>query len=84
MKVLATVVDEGGFSAASRKLGIPLATVSRRVSRLERYLNARLLERSTRSLRLTEVGAAYYVQGNPFGNCQGRDTGRGGARRSAR
>ncbi|MGY2491822.1 LysR family transcriptional regulator [Cupriavidus sp. CP313] len=61
MRVLTAVVDEGGFSAASRRLGIPLTTVSRRVSQLEGYLNARLLSRSTRALRLTDVGAAYYA-----------------------
>ncbi|WP_459571467.1 LysR family transcriptional regulator [Cupriavidus sp. 8B] len=61
MKVLTSVVDEGSFSEASRRLGIPLTTISRRVSELERYLNAQLLSRSTRTLRLTDVGAVYYA-----------------------
>ena len=55
MTVLA-VVDAGSLSAASRKLGTPLATVSRRVSELEAHLNTRLLNRSSRSLTLTDSG----------------------------
>ena len=53
------VVDAGSLSAASRKLGTPLATVSRRVSELEAYLNTRLLNRSSRRLTLTVSGEAY-------------------------
>ena len=49
-----------GFSAAGRSLGLPKSNVSRRVSRLEGELGARLLERTTRRLRLTEVGTIYY------------------------
>lgn len=55
--VFAKVVEAGSFSAASRRIGIPLSTVSRRVADLEDRLGVRLLERSTRRLRLTEVGA---------------------------
>ena len=58
MTVLA-VVDAGSLSAASRKLGTPLATVSRRVSELEAHLKTRLLNRSSRRLTLTNSGEAY-------------------------
>jgi len=54
------VVDAGGFSAAARALGARKAHVSRRVQALEHSLGSRLLERTTRAVRLTEVGAAVY------------------------
>ena len=56
----ARVVEHRGFSAAGRSLGLPKSNVSRRVSRLEDALGTRLLERTTRRLRLTEVGTIYY------------------------
>jgi DNA-binding transcriptional LysR family regulator len=59
MAVLAAVVETGSFSAASRKLGAPLPTVSRKVAELEAHLKTRLLIRSTRKLTLAEAGAAY-------------------------
>jgi DNA-binding transcriptional LysR family regulator len=59
MSVLLAVVDAGSLSAAGRKLGMPLATVSRKVSDLEAALNSRLLIRSTRQLTLTEAGRGY-------------------------
>jgi len=59
MSVLLTVVEAGSLSAAGRKLGMPLATVSRKVSDLETHLKARLLTRSTRQLSLTDAGRAY-------------------------
>ena len=59
MSLLVSVVECGSFSAAGRKLGVPLPTVSRKISELEQRLNARLLTRSTRALALTEAGAAY-------------------------
>ena len=59
MGVLLAVVDAGSLSAAGRKLGMPLATVSRRVSDLEAELRTRLLIRSTRQLTLTEAGRGY-------------------------
>src|SRR5438309_3988004 len=55
--IFAKVVEAKGFSEAARRLKIPLSTVSRRVAELEDQLKVRLLERSTRSLRLTDVGA---------------------------
>jgi DNA-binding transcriptional LysR family regulator len=59
MSLLVSVAESGSLSAAGRKLGIPLPTVSRKISELEAHLKARLLTRSTRSLVLTDAGAAY-------------------------
>ena len=59
MKVFLAVVDAGSLSAAGRRLGVPLATVSRRLAELEDHLGARLLNRSTRRLELTEPGRGY-------------------------
>jgi DNA-binding transcriptional LysR family regulator len=53
---LHAVLTYGGFSAASRELGVPKGTLSKRVVRLEEALGVRLLERSTRHVRATEVG----------------------------
>lgn len=58
--VLVRVVETGSFSAAARKLGAPKSTVSRRIARLERALGARLLQRTTRKLGLTDAGEIYY------------------------
>ena len=59
MSILLAVVDAGSLSAAARRLGMPLPTVSRKVADLEAHLRARLLHRTTRQLSLTEAGAAY-------------------------
>ena len=55
--IFAKVVDATSFSEAARRLGMPISTVSRKVAELEDQLGVRLLERSTRQLRLTDVGA---------------------------
>jgi len=55
--VFAKVVEAGSFSEAARRLKMPISTVSRRIAELEDQLGVRLLERSTRNLRLTELGA---------------------------
>jgi DNA-binding transcriptional LysR family regulator len=59
MAILLSVVEKGSFSAASRALRMPLATVSRKVSELESHLGTTLLVRTTRRVALTEAGAAY-------------------------
>jgi len=59
MHVFVAVVDAGSLSGAGRRLGMPLATVSRKLAELEAHLGARLLNRSTRRLDLTEPGRAY-------------------------
>jgi DNA-binding transcriptional LysR family regulator len=60
MAIYATVVREGSFTAAARALGAPKSTVSKRVAELEQRLGVRLLHRSTRRMRMTEEGTAYY------------------------
>jgi DNA-binding transcriptional LysR family regulator len=55
--MFARVVEASSFSEAARRLKIPVSTVSRRIAELEDELGVRLLERSTRSLRLTEIGS---------------------------
>lgn len=59
-KIYVSVVDQGSFSAAAKVLDTPVSTVSRKVSELEEKLELRLLERSTRQLRLTEAGEVFY------------------------
>ena len=59
-RIFVNVVAKGSFTSAAKLMGIPVATVSRRVAELESSLDARLLERSTRKLRLTEAGATLY------------------------
>jgi DNA-binding transcriptional LysR family regulator len=58
--IFAKVVEANSFSEAARRLGLPVSTVSRRVAELEDELGVRLLERSTRCLRLTELGLEVY------------------------
>lgn len=58
--VFARIVELGSFSAASARLGMPKSTVSRRVAELEERVGARLLQRTTRKLSLTDVGRIYY------------------------
>ena len=59
MATLIAAVDGGSLSAASRTLGMPLATVSRKVSELETHLRTQLVVRTSRRLSLTEAGRAY-------------------------
>src|SRR5579863_1766770 len=60
LQFFAAVVRHRSFSAAARVLGVPKSRVSRRVALLEERLGVRLLERSTRSLHVTEVGQQVY------------------------
>jgi DNA-binding transcriptional LysR family regulator len=60
MSAFVAVTEAGGFSAAARRLRIPLATLSRKVSELEDLLKVRLINRSTRRIALTESGQAFY------------------------
>jgi DNA-binding transcriptional LysR family regulator len=57
LMMFAKVVEAKSFSEAARRLKMPISTVSRRIAEFEDQLGVRLLERSTRSLRLTEVGS---------------------------
>lgn len=60
LAVFARVVQARSFSAAATQLGLSKSAVSKHIARLEEHLNARLLNRTTRRLSLTEVGAAFY------------------------
>jgi DNA-binding transcriptional LysR family regulator len=60
MAVFARVAEAKSFSRAAQRLGISKSAVSKQVAQLERQLKARLLNRTTRRLSLTEVGAAFY------------------------
>lgn len=59
MSVVIAVTETGSFSAASRKLRTPVATISRRVAELEARLKAELFQRSSRRMTLTSAGRSY-------------------------
>lgn len=59
MRTLVAAIDGGSLSAASRALGVPLPTVSRRVSDLEAHLGAQLVVRTSRKLLVTDAGQAF-------------------------
>ncbi|HSC79338.1 MAG TPA: LysR family transcriptional regulator [Chitinolyticbacter sp.] len=63
LATFAAVVDCGSFSAAARQLGMTPSAVSRQIARLERTLSTRLLERTTRRLRMSESGSEVYQYG---------------------
>ncbi|MFP6516367.1 LysR family transcriptional regulator, partial [Pseudomonas aeruginosa] len=58
--IFTRVVEYHSFTQAAQSLGMQKSTVSRRIALLEERLGVRLLNRTTRKLRLTEVGQAYY------------------------
>ena len=58
--VFVCVVEEQGFTAAASRLGMPKQTISRRITELEETLGVRLLERSTRKIRMTRVGELFF------------------------
>jgi DNA-binding transcriptional LysR family regulator len=60
--VFVRVVEAGSFTAAARLLGMPKTTVSRRIASLEREVGVRLVQRTTRSLNMTDAGRLYYEQ----------------------
>lgn len=62
MKTFVRVVDEGGFAAAARVLEVDQALVTRQIADLERHLDVKLLERTTRSMRLTEAGETFVAR----------------------
>ena len=59
LRAFVAVADSAGFAAAARKLGLSAPAVTRAVAAIETRLGAQLLHRSTRSVRLTEVGARF-------------------------
>jgi len=60
MEVFARVVEARSFSGAARRLGMSKSVVSKHITRMERTLGVRLLNRTTRRLSLTEVGSTFY------------------------
>ncbi len=60
MSVFAKVVEFGSFTAAARQLQMSVSSISQTVSKLEDELQVKLLNRSTRSIGLTEAGRIYY------------------------
>jgi DNA-binding transcriptional LysR family regulator len=60
LRFFAEVVEQNGFAAAARKLGMPRSRLSRRIGLLENRLGVRLIHRSTRRFAVTEIGREYY------------------------
>ena len=60
LQLFVRVVELNSFSSAARALALPVSAVSRRIARLEQRLGVQLLHRTTRQLRLTEPGLAYF------------------------
>lgn len=60
LRFFVEVVDENGFAAAARKLGMPRSRLSRRIGLLEERLGVRLIQRSTRRFSVTEIGREYH------------------------
>jgi DNA-binding transcriptional LysR family regulator len=60
LREFVAVVEQGGFTAAGRQLHVSTSFISRQVTRLEDRLDVRLLQRTTRTVRLTEMGKTYY------------------------
>jgi DNA-binding transcriptional LysR family regulator len=60
LQIFVQVVDHGGFTAASRALGLPKQTLSKRIVELERRAGVRLIQRTSRSFAVTELGRELY------------------------
>ena len=60
VQLFARIVETGSFSKASSDLGITQPTATKHVAMLEQRLGARLLNRNTRGISVTEIGALYY------------------------
>ncbi|MGB0893424.1 MAG: LysR family transcriptional regulator [Parashewanella sp.] len=68
MMLFAAVVRAKGFSQAARETGMPKSTISRKVAQLEEQLGVRLLQRNSRNLSLTQIGALFYQHCDTIGN----------------
>ena len=62
LRYFSKVAETGSFTKAANTFGVPPSSLSRRVADLEHSLGATLLKRSTRDVKLTEVGQRYYAQ----------------------
>ncbi|WP_039014762.1 LysR family transcriptional regulator [Cupriavidus sp. IDO] len=62
MRAFTRIVDHGSFSVAASTLGLPKATLTRMIQKLEGQLGAKLLHRSTRRIDVTSAGAGYYTR----------------------
>lgn len=62
LRYFSKVVETGSFTQAARAFGVPPSSLSRRVADLEKSLGATLLKRSTRVVKLSEIGQSYYLQ----------------------
>lgn len=62
MAIFVHVVESGSFTGAAKALSLPKSTVSRKITQLEERLGVRLIQRTTRSLSLTDTGSAYHAQ----------------------
>ncbi|ECI7685956.1 LysR family transcriptional regulator, partial [Salmonella enterica subsp. enterica] len=60
LRYFAVVVEQGGFAAAARKLGLPRSRLSRRIGLLEESLGVRLIQRTTRQFAVTDLGRDFY------------------------
>jgi len=60
LQAFTAVVESGGFQAATQRLGIDKSVISRRISELEKSLNSRLLNRTTRRISVTDEGRQFY------------------------
>lgn len=60
LTLFAQAVESGGFAPAARRFSVPKSTLSKRVAALEASLGVRLIERSSRSFRLTDIGHDFY------------------------
>jgi DNA-binding transcriptional LysR family regulator len=61
-RVFTTVIEAGGFTAAAERLGLSRAATSKHVQQLEERLGARLLDRTTRRVSVTDAGRRFYEQ----------------------
>src|SRR5258706_10311953 len=66
ISVLSAIIDSGTFAAAGAILNMSQSGVSRAIARLEGRLGIRLLDRTTRSVRLTDEGRRFYEQVSPL------------------
>ena len=66
LRAFATLAEELNFTRAARRLGVAQPALSARISRMERRLGRKLVERSTRSVRLTQAGADLLARAQPM------------------